>query len=296
MKRASSEPRPGSTAWTRPPPRPARRRGPGSRSAASGRTDSQSPSSVTGPNAASGRPAARRPGRSRGAARRRRRRPRRATRTAIDPAVVEDDDAIADLLDLGQQVGVEDDRRAAIAARRARSPARRSDRPDRAPTSARRGGPASGVAEQRDTEPEPLLHALRERADRVVGAVGQPDQRERVVDGCRRARRRGIAGQLGVKAEHLAGMEPRLVAEQLGQVADPAPAPARSPSGAPRTWPEPALGRTRPSSSLMVVVLPAPFGPSSPTSSPRPTVRLRSVEGGRPPVRLGDPHEVDRGR
>ena len=31
---------------------------------------------------------------------------------------------------------------------------------------------------QRDRQPEPLLHALGEAADPVVGAVGQPDQRQ----------------------------------------------------------------------------------------------------------------------
>src|SRR5215204_2257543 len=54
-----------------------------------------------------------------------------------------------------------------------------------------------------------------------------------------------------------------------------APRDRRSPSGAPRTRPEPALARARPRRSLIVVVLPAPFGPRRPSSSPRPTVRSR---------------------
>ena len=38
-----------------------------------------------------------------------------------------------------------------------------------------------------------------------------------------------------------------------------------------RGTPDPAVGRTRPTIMLNVVVLPAPFGPSSPTTSPGPT-------------------------
>ena len=93
--------------------------------------------------------------RGRGSARRRsrsvtrRRTPSTATTSSSDPgrddpAVVEDDHPVADPLDLGQQVRVEDDRRAAVAG----GADDRADvgraRPDRAPTSARRGGRAPG--------------------------------------------------------------------------------------------------------------------------------------------------------
>src|SRR5216684_9074783 len=49
-----------------------------------------------------------------------------------------------------------------------------------------------------------------------------------------------------------------------------------SPAGRPnkRAWP--LVGRTRPSRILTVVVLPAPFGPRKPNTSPGSTVRLRS--------------------
>ena len=56
----------------------------------------------------------------------------------------------------------------------------------------------------------------------VIGTVGEPDQRERLVDRARTAHG-GHARELGVQAEDLAGAQPRLVAEQLGQVADPFP-------------------------------------------------------------------------
>ena len=80
-----------------------------------------------------------------------------------------------------------------------------------------------GLAEQRHAEPEPLLHALREAADRGrrrgrPGRPGRAPRRWRLAP----ARWRH-AGKLGVEAEDLAGAQPRLVAEQLGQVADPPP-------------------------------------------------------------------------
>ena len=85
---------------------------------------------------------------------------------------------------------------------------------------------SSGSAEQGDAEAEALLHALRERPDQVVGPVGQPDGVERRVDLGRARPDDGRSGQRAVEREHLAGAQPRLVAEQLGQVAD---APARLP-------------------------------------------------------------------
>ena len=77
------------------------------------------------------------------------------------------------------------------------------------------GSPSSAVA-----EPEALLHALRELADEVARPVGEADHPE-----APRRRRpggapRGMPIELGVERQHLARLEPRLVAEQLRQVAD----------------------------------------------------------------------------
>src|SRR5438132_112902 len=47
----------------------------------------------------------------------------------------------------------------------------------------------------------------------------------------------------------------------------------------PATRALPLLGRSRPTSILMVVVLPAPLGPRKPNSSPAPTSRSRSSTG-----------------
>jgi hypothetical protein len=48
---------------------------------------------------------------------------------------------------------------------------------------------------------------------------------------------------------------------------------ARDPAGAPQTSARPALGRTSLQAILTSVDLPAPFGPSRPTSSPSSTSR-----------------------
>ena len=184
---------------------------------------------------------------------------------------MEDDHPVADALDLGQQVRVEDDRGAAI-------PGRADDGADIRPTDRveRRGRLIEQdqlrVAEQRDAKAEALLHALREPADRVSRAIREPDPIERLVDRGRVARG-GQACEPGVQREHLAGRQPRLVPKELGQVADLRARRAIA-ERCPRTLPDPRVGRARPSSSLIAVVLPAPLGPRRPTSSPRPTVRL----------------------
>src|SRR2546421_8015207 len=54
----------------------------------------------------------------------------------------------------------------------------------------------------------------------------------------------------------------------------------------PATRALPLLGRSRPTSILMVVVLPAPLGPRKPNSSPAPTSRSRSSTAVRLPYRL----------
>src|SRR5215471_12108256 len=48
------------------------------------------------------------------------------------------------------------------------------------------------------------------------------------------------------------------------------------PMGLPSTWPLPLVGKIRPMSILMVVVLPAPLGPRKPKISPRRTSSDRS--------------------
>src|SRR5437879_884196 len=57
----------------------------------------------------------------------------------------------------------------------------------------------------------------------------------------------------------------------------------------PKTNDSPRSGRSSPSSNRMVVVLPAPFGPKKPKTSPSSIVRLRSSTAARPPKRLVSP-------
>ena len=75
--------------------------------------------------------------------------------------MVEDHDAIADTLDLGQQVRVEDDRRAAVA-RRAhdRSNVGPADGVERRRRLVEQD--ELGIAEEGDAKAQPLLHPLRE--------------------------------------------------------------------------------------------------------------------------------------
>ena len=138
-----------------------------------------------------------------------------------DPPVVDDRHPVADALDLRQQVRVEEDRRAAFAGVA-------DDRPDVVPPD-RIEGRGRLVedhevrgAEERDPQPEALLHALREGSDEVLGAVGQADELEGRVDRCGPVRARQV-GQVAVQRQHLPGAHPRLIAEQLGEVADPSP-------------------------------------------------------------------------
>ena len=80
------------------------------------------------------------------------------------------------------------------------------------------------VPEQCHRQPESLLHALREAADGVPGAVGQAHVVERTVDRGGGRRRAAIhRPEPRVKLQHLPRAQPRLVAEELGQVADLAP-------------------------------------------------------------------------
>src|SRR5712691_12938509 len=135
-------------------------------------------------------------------------------------AAIDDGDPVTDLLHLAEEVRVEENGRAAVAQPTNDLahvvPADRIERARRLVED-----DEVGRAEERDAETEPLLHSLRERADAARSAVGEPDDRERVLD---LALPRGPVEprELAVQREHLARGEPRLITEQLGQVADAA--------------------------------------------------------------------------
>src|SRR5215469_13414640 len=135
------------------------------------------------------------------------------------PALADDRHPVADVLGLRQQVGVEEHRGAAVA----QLP---DDRPDVVPADRVQGAGRLvehhelGLAEQRHAQPQPLLHALGERADPVVTPPGQADGPQRVVHRAGPARP-GQPPQTAVQDQHLACGQPALEAEQLRQVADP---------------------------------------------------------------------------
>src|SRR5205809_1718056 len=64
---------------------------------------------------------------------------------------------------------------------------------------------------------------------------------------------------------------------------------SRSPMGAPSTVARPPVGRVSPSSSFTTVVLPAPFGPRKPKTSPAPTRIDRSATAWTRPYRFASP-------
>src|SRR5437867_7173172 len=140
-----------------------------------------------------------------------------------DPAVVDDRHAVADLLDLAQQVRVEEHR--GTPSRGASHDAPNVDAADGVEGRGRLiEDDERRLAEQGDAQPESLLHALGEAPDEVAGPIGEPHDPERLV-GCLAASRAGHAHQLAVQCQHLARLEPGLVPEQLRQVADLASRP-----------------------------------------------------------------------
>ncbi len=135
--------------------------------------------------------------------------------------MIDDGHPIADPLHLGQQMGVEDDRRAPIAERTDDS----ADvlTPDRIE---RRGrlveNDKIGSTEQSHRQTEALLHSFREGLRSTVRSIDQPDQLQSVPDlglpfGPRQA------SQLAMQREDFARGHPALVSEQLGQIADAPP-------------------------------------------------------------------------
>ena len=92
------------------------------------------------------------------------------------PAAIQDPDPVADPLDVGQDVGREDDRRAGPQVgdeRQQVAPALGIERADRLveDQQARRG-------DERLGDPEPLAHPARVAADPPARRVGEPDQLE----------------------------------------------------------------------------------------------------------------------
>ena len=138
-----------------------------------------------------------------------------------DAAVVDDRDAVADALDLGQQVRVQEDRRAGVAGPRMI-----------ARTSARPTGSSADVGSSRITsagEPSSATPSPSRCCIPFENVPTRSSARSREADRVeRRARSRRPRSSPGRRARSGASStsrarEPRLVAEQLREVADPPP-------------------------------------------------------------------------
>ena len=150
------------------------------------------------------------------------------------------------------------------------------------------------VPEQRDTQPEPLLHPLREAAHGVVGTIGQPDPVERLVDGSPSIGG-GDPAEPRVEREDLAGVQPGLVAEELGQVADPRPGRAVAERGAE----DATAARRRPGEAEQELDrgrLAGAVGTEQPDDLATPDDQVEAGQGRRRSVRLDDAVELDHGR
>ena len=133
-----------------------------------------------------------------------------------------------------------------------------------------------GLVQQAAGDVQPLPHAARVALDPLLLAAGRA-RPARAARRCAAFCSRGRdAVQLGEVAQVVQPgqplVEPAVAAED---VADPPAYLARRPSttSCPSTRAVPEVGSSSVMSILIVVVLPAPFGPSSPNSSPRSTVK-----------------------
>ena len=211
-----------------------------------------------------------------------------------DPALVEDHHPVADPLDLADEVRVEQHRDAARLQRQHEvadvDPAERVQRAGRlVEDDELRPG------DQRDGQPEPLLHALREAADPVAGPVGQADERQ-----ARRAAPR--LGHADARPAGRAGPAPRPRSATAGS--GRARAGSRPGAARPRVGRPPAeqhhLAGVRAHQAEQHLddagLARRRSGPSRPSTSPRPTVKETSVDGRPPPVPLAQPGAPDRRR
>ena len=189
-----------------------------------------------------------------------------------DPAPGDDDHPAADRLDLGHDVGREQDR--VPVAQLADQGADLADL-DRVEAGGRLVEDQDvGVVDHRLGQPDPLAKASREVAEDPVLDVRQPAPGDHLADRPP-APRAGHVLELGPEAQVLP--DPHLGVERhvLGQVADLAADLQRLVQDVVPGQDGPAAGRGRKVVRIrIVVVLPAPLGPSRPTISPRPTSKL----------------------
>ena len=146
----------------------------------------------------------------------------------------------------------------------------------------------SRIAEQRGGDAEALLHPERVRAVAVAAAAGEPDEIDQLVDVAPDVVRRGRRASAGCRHRTRRGGRPGLrSAHRPGEVVG-APADRRAEHVA-----DPPVGRTRPRSIAMIVVLPAPLGPIRPATVPDGTANDTWSTAVAAAVPLGQPVDHD---
>ena len=147
-------------------------------------------------------------------------------------------------------------------------------------------------ADQRLGDPQALLHPLRHGAHARARRVGQarPARAARAARPLRRPTR--TAAGAGRAARRRAATRGSGTARPGSRSSARA---AGEPAGSPATSASPPDGRTRPQAIFTSVDLPAPFGPSSPTSSPGWTSRSTPRQRLRAAVALGQLAAVEGG-
>ena len=131
------------------------------------------------------------------------------------------------------------------------------------------------LADERLRDAEPLLHPLRHPVD--AACPGAPRARRARAGASARRRRRASRRAAG------AARAPRRPCTSRGSGRAPRDSRARAraarePARAPATSARRRSARTSPTAIFTSVDLPAPFGPSSPTSSPSPTSRSTPLQ------------------
>ncbi len=163
-----------------------------------------------------------------------------------DLAAEQDRDAVADELDLGEQVRVEQDGDAAVAQlleQQADGPA--ADGVERGGRLVEQQQPR--LADQRLRDPEPLLHPLRHAVDAAVGGVCERDELEQPPPlGLAAAR----AGEPLVQLQHLVRRVPAREAEELREVPERGAGVARAGARSPRPPPIPERRPDEPDGDL----------------------------------------------